>query len=530
MEYFAYNKINLKDYKKITDYKVEKALENFLIIENKSGEYGTINYEGDVLIEPKFDSIRELNDGIYISRKGYLYGLIDNKGYKILDLKYSYIEKFNNGFSIVREKSNSYQGLYGVIDINGNEIIPCKYKSINVLNDCFLVDTILNKGLIDKNDAFIISPIYDYIYHVKNNIYIIEKDGLFGLVIDKKTVIEPKYTKLEYLCDDRYLVCKGNKKYVINGADKKIIKLPKHVNTTVWNGIIIVNLNKICIGLVINNGNEYKEVNFKVIIDLSIISYHGDYAIAKTMNGYYTIINKKGDIVLKEEYHNITYDISNNLFRLLLGDGSVKYIDNNLKEVSNGDIIYHSNKKDWINNKFSDVKKISDNTFLATRGKNTYFLNNEGIITKIENKLCFLQEFGMLVILAFKFYDELYYMLYDINGNKIIDLIDSEILIINSNKIIIDSCIIDLSYEYLNINYSYELKMKKKNKIIDYSFKTDDARSNYLKEVLEFEDKKEKKVELLEQEIDAINGLTYDEYLIIEDTNKMVKSLNRWIK
>ena len=72
--------------------------------------------------------------------------------------------------------------------------------------------------------------------------------------------------------------------------------------------------------------------------------------------------------------------------------------------------------------------------------------------------------------------------------------------------------------------------MKKKNKIIDYSFKTDDARSNYLKEVLEFEDKKEKKVELLEQEIDAINGLTYDEYLIIEDTNKMVKSLNRWIK
>ena len=97
----------------------------------KRGLWGIINKTGTWLIEPHFDDITNISEGVFMCAKIsedeslLTWKCIDTNGNELFSVfNYTFIGPFSDGIAHV-EKGE----LSGYIDIKGNEIIPCIYDS-----------------------------------------------------------------------------------------------------------------------------------------------------------------------------------------------------------------------------------------------------------------------------------------------------------------------------------------------------------------------------------------------------------------
>ena len=264
--------------KKITNaiYDSIESLENKdgVLKIKKDDEFGLIELNGSEIIKPLYYSIT--SDGYYTKEEkyekagyivsikkdtGYEYGYISYTGKELLNTEYSSLKRINsvksdstpylitildgkmgickNSQNIIKNEYNSIEydttnnlleiqknGKYGVYDLYGNMILPIQYDSIN------FAGTIINATKDGKNLVFDASGNIkkDYKYTSFKNTdspdYYIVVDGTekYGVVDSRgNTLIDNKYSYIEYLYDKFFIYTDNGKSGVIDYTGRKIL-------------------------------------------------------------------------------------------------------------------------------------------------------------------------------------------------------------------------------------------------------------------------------------------------------------------
>ena len=192
------------------------------IIFTKDNLFGEMNFSGEVVIEAKYQDLKEAKDGIYIAKQNDKYGIIDAYQSLLVEFNYTYITYnedakiylaedvlyrtsiLNNKYEVkvtgilsdinidqeyIRMRINDEYKYY---DLKGNEI---SYSEALKDNTIFLSKKDGKYGYVDKKGNVVVDYIYDD--GTEQNQYgyaAVKKNGLWGSIDSHgKVVIEPKY-------------------------------------------------------------------------------------------------------------------------------------------------------------------------------------------------------------------------------------------------------------------------------------------------------------------------------------------------
>ena len=184
--------------------------------------YGEMSTSGDILIEAKYQDLKEAKEGIYIAKKDEKYGIIDENEEEKVPFEYTGIiynekanlflaEDENYKTTIINDKyETKLNGVLVELNVNDKYIrmrVDSDYKYYNLNleeitsqealpnNTLFLKKEEGKYGYVDKKGNVVVDYVYDDATEQNECGFVsVKKDGLWGS-IDKngKTVIEPKY-------------------------------------------------------------------------------------------------------------------------------------------------------------------------------------------------------------------------------------------------------------------------------------------------------------------------------------------------
>ena len=300
-----------------------------------SYKYGYINSKGKMLLPPEYTEISRINE-IIDDKNVYLLvlkegqaGVVKNNKV-VLDFEYEDISYnlFNNMFIIQRNSKS------GIADIKGKVIIQPEYDSImfggiyvNAIKDGEVTVLDINGKKLDNNNIYAKLPTTNPNYYItidKNEIYrIVDKDN--------NIKIENNYTYIEHIKDDYFIIYKNGKNGIIDLSGKSIADLKynsifkisgteivqANINST--NNITLLN-KEMKIVCNMNNANIEKKENYVVIYskdDMKYFDYSGNeisyknlYSnnklYAKKINGKWGFIDKADKLIIQNEYEMVT--------------------------------------------------------------------------------------------------------------------------------------------------------------------------------------------------------------------------------
>ena len=192
------------------------------IIFTQKDLYGEMSTSGDILIEAKYQDLKEANEGIYIAKKDEKYGIIDENEKEKVPFEYTGIiynekanvflaEDENYKTTIINDKyETKLNGVLVELNVNDKYIrmrVGSDYKYYNLSleeitsqealpnNTLFLKKENGKYGYVDKKENVVVDYIYDDA--TEQNPYgfvAVKKDGVWGsLDRNGKIIISPKY-------------------------------------------------------------------------------------------------------------------------------------------------------------------------------------------------------------------------------------------------------------------------------------------------------------------------------------------------
>ena len=326
-------------------------------------KYGVIDKEGNIIIEPKYtmlDIPNPTKDIFIVQEEGNAnYYAIDSAGNKIYT-QYESVEAININTiasnipyekSVLKYKQN---GLYGIIDFDGKEITDSIYDSISSIDykeGCLKVELEGKYGVINIKGTEILKPEYDLVL----------ADGYYDE--------ESKYENAGFI-----LRIKTDDGYRFGYADKK---------------------GKIILEPLYNEVNRITELEGK------------DIYLITSNNGRYGLL-KNGKEILKNEYTEISFYLSNNLLIVekdktkgivnLEGDNIIpidyddiimggKYIN-----AQKGDelVIFDSNGNN-INTDIISLNEVTDNYSIVIDKDNNYNIVDKNGTKKLKNIYTYIE-------------------------------------------------------------------------------------------------------------------------------------------
>lgn len=283
----------------------------------KNGFWGVISDKGKVLIDNIYNEILPENESFIaangIERYGYhpegVWGFFDAKGKLQVPLRYDKLEhQFRNGVAVVgyymmlNIKPAELEIRLGLIEKSGKELTGFLYKKIEKINDnLFALQSNSNHwGFCDGRGRLVHECIYDEYLVLNNSEIKVEKFGKWGVVeANGKVLYEPVYKSIEKT-DNSWKVEKFNS-YSIYRDSLGFAKHEFDYFKSAAPNIFIFGLNGYY-GLIDTKGNVILKNAYTQIEPFK----HG-ISVVK-INGKYGVINKIGKYVLQPEYDFIEHD------------------------------------------------------------------------------------------------------------------------------------------------------------------------------------------------------------------------------
>ena len=169
--------------------------------------YGYIDYNGEMLVEPKYENITRAleyqnEDDIYLifMERGKK-GVIKNKKV-IIKSKYQAINYYDPSDVFIANKN----GKYGFYDSEGDEILKPEFTAYSIAGDYISVKKDENTLLYDLHGNLVNSNNYRSISETGNPAYFIAQDehGYYS-IISKDTEIKNNYTNITYAFDNFFI-------------------------------------------------------------------------------------------------------------------------------------------------------------------------------------------------------------------------------------------------------------------------------------------------------------------------------------
>ena len=169
--------------------------------------YGYIDYNGEMLVEPKYENITRAleyqnEDDIYLifMERGKK-GVIKNKKV-IIKARYQAINYYDQSDVFIVNKN----GKYGFYDSEGNEILKTEFSAYSIAGEYISVKKDENMLLYDLHGNLVNSNNYRSISETGNPAYFIAQDehGYYS-IISKDTEIKNNYKNITYAFDNFFV-------------------------------------------------------------------------------------------------------------------------------------------------------------------------------------------------------------------------------------------------------------------------------------------------------------------------------------
>lgn len=184
-----------------------------MFVFSDDGLYGIMNDKSQIFVEPMYNSINPVNNGLSVAALGDRMVYLDSVGDIVLDNGYSvypnYQSKaeFTDGVAIVMKKEK-----YGRIDTAGNVITDFKFDNLGVGKHCFSGKKKDAWGLYDYDGKELVAPTYDGLLRAQNGSFIAVQNDSLGVIDHEGNVLVPiVFSEVEYIKDDLFLVRMGDK-------------------------------------------------------------------------------------------------------------------------------------------------------------------------------------------------------------------------------------------------------------------------------------------------------------------------------
>ena len=233
----------------------------------KNGKYGYIDKGNNVVIPFNYDSGADFEDGRAIIQKDDKVGIIDRSGQIIFDLAFKDIGAFSEGYIYAQKDS-----LYGYYDKIGAQRIEPKFNEAFAFSKGIAkVQSGENQGYIDTYGSFIVPPAYSNIHFFNDTLLVFEENEKFGLMKRNCQIVDSaKFDKIGNLVNDRAIVIKNGKIGYIDGKGQLVL--------------------------------DFKFDDYPNAIELS--QFKGSYAVVK-INGKYGVIEQFGKLIIPATYNQL---------------------------------------------------------------------------------------------------------------------------------------------------------------------------------------------------------------------------------
>lgn len=321
---------------------------------------GLLNENLDELTRFKYDNLTYSKSGVFIFTRDETMGIMNSDGKEIYTYKVDEVDDRNISVEISNLTEENDSDLYAKIKINssstiintttGKEVYKYTLDDINVLDN--------NVFYIKNNSG-------------KNKYFIIKNDKVVYESSDYKRI------RVENLNSDIAIGIKEDASIdYINIIDKKVINNDDSIKYTYSDGVILkeqYNFNAKKIMYTIYTPSK----EFGTFSDLKPYDnkYVNGYLKIKTENDKYEFVNKKGNVITKKEYEELS-DFNKNGYAIVSNDNLYGVIDSKGKEIIDekyDEIIFLND------NLFKNVKKISKNELFIFKENNKYgIINSDG--------------------------------------------------------------------------------------------------------------------------------------------------------
>lgn len=205
-----FTKYNRLEAISLVDVSTNMPYEKSVLKYQQDGKYGLIDLKGNTITKPIYDSIEGLRnkEGELLISIDEKYGVINTKGAELLKAKYDYI----SGDEYYTEESKYALSGYilGVKTENGYRYGYMNYKRKILLDTEY--NEIIRLGGIGWEDTD------------KDIILVAKKDGQYGLIKNKKVLIDFRYQSIDYTgVENLFLVTRNTKTGIYNSYGEKIL-------------------------------------------------------------------------------------------------------------------------------------------------------------------------------------------------------------------------------------------------------------------------------------------------------------------
>lgn len=222
-----YNKIETIN---LNDIQTTMPYEKTVLKYEQDGKYGLIDLKGNIVTKPIYDSIDGLSNKegeLLVSQDGK-YGVINTKGAELIKAEYDFISgdeyytqerKYAlSGYVLGLTTTDGYR--YGYMNYKRKKLLDIEYNEIIRLGGIGSEDT-------DK-DVFILA----------------KKNGQYGLIKNKKVIIDFKYQSIDYSgVNNLFIVTRSTKNGVYNSKGEEILAV-KYEEVEVHDNYIKTKLDK----------------------------------------------------------------------------------------------------------------------------------------------------------------------------------------------------------------------------------------------------------------------------------------------
>lgn len=237
-------------------------------------------------------------------------------------------------------------------------------------------------GLKNSNNKIIVKPVYDYMYPLREKLFLVEKDKKIGVISDDgKTVLQTIFDDVQNLGENYFIVCDKNRWGVLDKYQRIVIP-----------------------------------------VEYSGIEQLSDYLFVINKGDKKGIINKAGEIVLSATYDDISN--FNEFSYILKNDGFISLIDNlghpilsgnfnaleklsvpNLYKITSGNKygIIDTSGKSIAQPIFDKIDCSNPDFIVLEKDKKIGFIVNYKLIPAVYDKITYIQpELGVIAVKAGK--------------------------------------------------------------------------------------------------------------------------------
>lgn len=325
-------------------------LGNNLIRVAKNNKTGVINTENKIILPLQYDFIMEQN-GILFVQTGDFVTIFDSNGKPLTNFKAKDIEYFTDGKSIatlqndstliidttgqivlnsIKDhkfekviKSDRYLILNtitkkkGIVNSSGEFEVKCKYNDIFPSKSIYIANYNGKSGLITQTDSILKPFIYDFIYAANckedenpfENLYIIEKDGLSGIVKPflEKEVIPIAFKNIGVYYNNFAATNSENKNTLYSAKGETIIPAEYEFYTGFQNKIFASKNNKNYLLTFDNKSYTTEEILIEKLIKENYFTNSiskSKYQVAKDKNKF-GVLSYENKIVIPFDFDSI---------------------------------------------------------------------------------------------------------------------------------------------------------------------------------------------------------------------------------